>query len=541
MVSFGGKRVLLIGGEGVVLYAPVGKGIEREVAVAWDVPNFTEQLVDALKSKNASKSLVVLFDDADQAYKKEEIPSTIGKFDRASYVKRKISQLFPSHPIRAAMEVRPTKKKSGGFTLTAAPKQSPWYLFAALPELERLDVIGNVLLKSGVPVAGFGLLPVESEGLVAELAAKVFPTDGKKSRWAVIVSQQETGGFRQVFIKDGNLAMTRLIRVSHGTLSGAQWAEEVIKEFRASLAYVSRIGFSAAEGLDLAVICGEIEKQFFDPRALGVTGFKCLTPSEALKVIGAKSSGLDKTIYGDGLFAAWVAKKSALDLPVRIPSIHRIMAPRLVARVGAGLMVLSVLGLSYMTFDTYSAYSGLQDDIEQKQNQKTMLDREYEQESKVFDALPVKPEVVKGIMGVKKTLEDNTVDIAPTLNTFKLALGDDIFLTEFDYKHTPGPALSPKAPSGFLAQAPDPKSRGTVKMSFKFGLPATMLLEQKVNRAEALQKSLESAFPGYNVKIQTQFGNVSREGSFSGGVGETGAAGPATEDLASFEMEGPPL
>lgn len=537
----GGKRVLLIGGEGVVLYNPSGKGVDRETSISWEVPNFEAQLVEALAERNSSKSVVVLFDDADQAYKKEEIPSNIGTFDKPNYIKRKIGQLFPSHPIRAAMQVKPPKKKGGGLTLTKPAAGPVAYLFVALPELERLDVIGNALLESGVPVAGFGLLPVESEGLVSELGAKLFSKDGKKARWSVLIAQHETGGFRQVFVKDGNLAMTRLIRTTDANLSGQTWAEEVLKEFRASLAYIARIGFTPAEGLDLVIICGEIEKQFFDPKSLPVAGFRAMTVTEALKTIGAKSFGLEKSVYGDALHAAWVGRKNSLALPVRVPSIHRIMAPRLSARFATGSLVVAALGLAWFAFASFQEYSTIETEIAERQNQKIMLEREYADEAKVFDTLPVKPEIMKGALSVKKMLEQNTVDVAPTLNILKSVLGDDIHPSELRYEHKPNSAYLLGNTPGTIVKPAGADDRGSLIVTFKFSLPESMLLEQKVIRAEELQKKLEQSLPKYRVRIVSQFGNASRDGKMAGVLGEGAPSSAGIIDSAEFELEGAPL
>lgn len=535
----------MVGDEGVALFVSSARGLERETSIAWEVPNFEDQLTEALSERNSSKSVLVLFDSADQAYKNEEVPGTIGALNRGNFVKRKAMQLFPSHPIRAALEVKPAGKKG------RRPADDPVaYLFAALPENERLDRLGKALLEAGVPIAGFGLLPVESSSLVQELAKKTFGAKDKRSpvkpsRWAAIIGQHETGARRQVFIKDGNLAFTRLTPTSEAGVSGAGWAEEVMQEFKGTIAYITRIGYNINEGLDLIVVCGELEKQFFDAKDLQVTNFRCMTAAEALKQIGVKSFGLDKTNFADAVHAAWAGKKSVLKLPMRVPSIHRIQAPRLAARFASAALFLTALGAAWFAFSDYQSYRTTQEEIMERQNQRAMLSREYEQESKIFDALPVRPEVVKGALAVKKVLETNTVPLAPTLNTLKKALGDDIFLEEISYLHEPSPALSIEggdtSKSGRPAKVAAGEDRGNITVTFKFSLPDSMQLEQKVTRAEALEKTLEEAFPKYSVRIVSQFGNVDRQGKMQGDLGATSQRQSNSTDLAEFELKGVPL
>src|SRR5690349_1079874 len=138
MVGFkANRRVLLVGGEGVVLYGPAGKGVDRETSISWEVPNFDQQLVETLGGKYQSASVVVIFDGADQTYRKEENIPRLSPFDRPRFVKRKLEVAFPSYPIRASLEVKPPKLK--GKAAKGAKKELPSYLFVALPETDQLD------------------------------------------------------------------------------------------------------------------------------------------------------------------------------------------------------------------------------------------------------------------------------------------------------------------------------------------------------------------------------------------------------------------
>ncbi|TAL35552.1 MAG: hypothetical protein EPN97_07205 [Alphaproteobacteria bacterium] len=546
MVGFkASRRVLLVGGEGVVLYGPAGKGVDRETSISWEVPNFDQQLVEALGGKNQGKSVVVLFDGADQTYRKEENIPKLSPFDRPRFVKRKLEVAFPSYPIRASLEVKPPKLK--GKAAKGASREQPSYLFVALPETEQLDRIGNAMFEAGVPVAGFGLLPLESTGLVNELSDKVFGGAGKKSRWAVLIGQHETGGLRQVVIKDGNLALTRLTPTSEAGISGTGWVEEVTREFKATLTYISRFGYSNDDGLDVIVVCGDVEKQFFDQKAIPVTNFRCVNLTEALKFIGVRAFGLEKSNFADALHAAWVGRKPALKLAVRIPSIHRIMAPRLAAQVASVLLVLGIIGLVGVSGKSFQEYRATEDEIAQKEIQKLGLDREYEQETKIFEALPVKPDVVKATLAVKGVLENNTADMRPLLHTLKNNIPSDVRFESLHVEHSASASLKVEGAitnAGLFGRAPDPKDRGQVLIRFAFTLPDSLTLEQKVARSEDLVKLLQEAFKGYDVNLKQQFENVKREGQSQGYVGDDPKAqksGGGLVDTAVIELKGAPL
>jgi len=537
-----GRRVLMVGGEGVTLYGPSSRfGMERETSISWEVPNFEDQLAEVLSEKSVGRAVTVLFDGNDQTYRKEDNIPKLSPIDRPRYVKRKLELAFPAYPIRASLEIKPPKKKFGR---APANKAAPSYLFVALPETEQVDRVSGAMLDAGVSIGGFGLLPVESSGLVSELAEKVFTGKGKKSRWALLISQHETGGLRQIVVKDGNLALTRLTPTSDAGPGGPGWVEDAVREFKATTNYISRFGYSSEDGLDVIIICGDIEKQFFKPAELGVSHFQCLNLNEAMRHIGIKASGNEKNNFADALHAAWISKNGRLKLPVRVPSLHRVMAPRLAASVGTVVLTLGALGLAGLAVESYLGYSSTQNEIALKLNQKALQEREYEKESAVFDELPIQPAVVRSAMAVKKLLETNTVNISPVLQRLKTAMGGDINLEELTFEHSPGPVLALEGGSGQarFASFPDPADKGKIKIQFKFGMPDKTPLEQKVKRAEQLLESLKSQFPDYKISIMSQFGNFSREGSRTGGVGDiAGGSGGGGKDLAQFQMEGVPF
>jgi len=524
----------MVGGEGVTLFGPTARGIEREAALSWEVPDFDQQLVEALNEQNQGDPVLILFDGVDQTYRKEENIPKLSVFDRARYIKRKLEQSFPNYPVRASVKVKP-------------PGENPFYLFVALPETDRLDAIAADMLEAGVPVAGFGLLPAESVGLVSTLAGKIFTREDKQSRWAVLISQHETGGLRQVVVKNGNLALTRITPTSEAGVHGPGWADEVMREFKATLTYIARFGYTAEEGLDVMVICSSIDKQFFSDKSLPVTNFQCVTPSEALTAIGSKGVSLGETNFGDALHAAWVAKKRTLTAPVVVPSIHHIMVPRMGAQLASGFLALALVGMGFFLFSQYGDYISTRNDVAERQRQKDLLDQDYAKESKVFDTLPVKPQVIKSVLSVKQIVDSSSVNITPTLNVLRHALDNDIKLNSLTFSHDASDVFKAGTIEGQKELQKNPSKaggKGSVTISFKFSLVGSLDLEHKVKRVEELVKALQQKFTGYNVRVVHQFANVSRTGgTFNGQVGTTpqGAGVRQQEDEAELEMTGAPL
>lgn len=549
-----GRRVLFIGDEGIAMFTNKGGKVLYECSIPWLVPNFEEQLHEALTSGDRRKSVLVLFDAVEQHYRKETLPN-VGAMDKGKVLKRKLDLAFPSYPIRAAVPLEGEFKRLKKLKKTQKGQQ-PAYLFAALPESENLERINRVLYETGVPIAGLALLPVESTGLVAELSKKLRPKEVPASRWAVLIGHHETGGIRQVVIKDGDLALTRLTPMAEGESVGQAWGEEIIREFKATLSYIARFGYNADDGLDVIVISGEEEKRVLNQASLPVTQLHCLTPHEAAKVLGARLGPKVKPQYADSLHAAWNGKKFKPDMPLRAPRMDKVKKPRLVARVASLVMLIGVLVLGGMVGNSYQIYMGLQDDIAAKENQRSALDREYKQEAAIFDELPVKPDVLRGSLAVRDLLNENEIHPKAAFARLKTVLQEEILLREMTYTHEPAETLKPaedvgrgRAPArrlGFGRGANQADSKnGKIQITFSFGLPNSMTLEEKVLKTNEFHIKLRDAFPDHEVTLDKQFGGVSKEGSIQDVVGDTGGPGARTpggaDDYAQFIIKGAPI
>ena len=346
-------------------------------------------------------------------------------------------------------------------------------------------------------------------------------------------------------MKDGSLALARTTPTSEAGVHGPAWAEEVVREFKSTLSYIARFGYTAEEGLDVVILCSSIDKQFFDEGALPVTNFRCLTPVEGLAAIGAKGIALGETNFGDALHAAWAGKKHTLGLPVTVPSIRHIMVPRLVSKLASVALGFTLVGMIAFLFSTYGDYSTARSDADDLHRRKELLAQEYAQDSKVFDAYPVRPDVIKSVLAVKEVVDGSTVNITPTLNVLRRAIGNDVKISSLTFSHDASDVFRMGEGAGkgaFPQTAPDPeKLRGSVRISFKFTLVGGQPLEQKVKRVQGLMATLKSKFPGYDVNIVRQFGNVSSGGKFEGKVGKTQQSDAPQEDAAEIEMKGTPL
>ena len=531
------RRVLMVGEDGIVLFACSGKSVTREGALPWSLPNFNDQLTALLSRQNKSHPLMVLFDAIEQAYKRELLPK-VSSLDLPKILRRKLEMAFPTYPVRASLKLKEPKSKDDD-------DRGPSYLFAALPDIAMLENVAKSLYEAEVRISGFALLPVETVDMVTEIAKKAqLGVDGPTMRWRVLISQHETGGLRQIVVRGGQLVLTRMTQISEAGMSGGAWVDEVLREFRASLSYLARLKYTASDGLDVIVVCGDEEKNIFAGKQamLQTARLLCLTPAEATALIGLTSSGDAKPLFGDALHAGWMGKKSAAIMPVSIPSITKTQKPRALAQASiAGLALLLLLQTAVVLYYGQD-YLGKDGEVEEKRSQQSILQQEYDSELVAYNALPVKALNMRSVMSVKKMLEGNTVHVGRLMEVVRRSLDPAVVLENIRLEHKPGAALI-AGPRGAVRKAPTPGSKedvGEMVASFSYLLPDGMSLEQKVLHAEDLVRKLRETLPGYQVDIVSQFGNVSRTGRFTGQAG--GATAQATgHGAAEIAIKGGPL
>ncbi len=537
------RRILMMGEDGIVLFSSGSSGVEREGALPWTLPNFGSQLTDMLQRKNRQWPVFVLFDANDQTYRPEVLPK-VSSLDQPKMLRRKLDAAFPTYPVRAALRIKDKKNKDGG---------GPKYLFAALPDTGMLENVARTLYAAEVPIGGLSLLPVESADLVAALAKSLDFNVGQTSQWRVLITQNETGGLRQVVVKDGRLVLTRMIQIAEENMTGVAWVDEVVREFKASLSYLSRLKYVPAEGLDVMVVCGETEKQAFTQKQqmFQATRLQCLTADEAMAALGLKliRKQIVKPIFGDIIHAGWLGQKSSLMMPVSMPAIAKVQKPRAVAKVAVGLLVLGALGSGGMLASDWQDYMSLQEEVEQQSSQQALLQREYDDESKIFNELPIRPEVVRAAMNVRKLLDDNSMHPGRIFEIVRRALGSDVVVETIKLTHAPGaqlPVSGGGGPGRAAMPVPGAKDNGKINLTFSYSLSKDMTLEQRVSHTEGVVRQLRSMLPDYKVQVTSQFGKVSRTGRFSGKIGEATNSSRSTGNLdaketAEIVIEGAPL
>jgi hypothetical protein len=437
--------VLSIGDDNVVLT----RIVDGKVANAWlaspDPAMANEELGEALAEDKKCK-LSVLVDTLDQTLRDEEIPK-VGILDRRKVLGRHVNMAFPGANLRGARLIETTA--SG--TLM--------YQFAAIPLEAR--VLGWADYVDSLPNdrGGFYALSAENVDMLEALGPKVEPpAEGEDAaakpanQWRHLIGINATGGLRQIIEKNGRLCLSRLTQAPPPDTPPADFADMIIRDFRATITYIRRLGYSVGEPLDVIILTQAENKAPLDALNWeGARSVTILTPYEAAATLGLGSIGREDQAFCDVLHAAWFAHKRKPLLPLtRAATIGdtkddiRELA-FLVAPYAAALMVVGVVGWTGWTaYETY-AFST---ENTQLQAQLDQVKRSLTTEQAAIATLPYDAARMRNVLDVSKGMDAGRVDIAPILKTIGSALQSDAVVMSLTFSGGAGGPGPQRGPAG---------------------------------------------------------------------------------------------
>ncbi|HLN22433.1 MAG TPA: hypothetical protein VK558_00440 [Patescibacteria group bacterium] len=500
----GGTRfVLIIGDDGAVM-AQFRRGA---VADAWFVA--IDEMDEGLESLrgylNADKSapLLVLADVLEQMYREENLPK-VGPLDELKVLRRRLDMTFPTEQMKAALRqrARDVKGSTVAFLMAALPT-SP----VMLRWIEFLESLAN-------PVTGFCLLPLESVDLAKALAPAA-PADEDPNRcWHALISVEVTGGFRQIFVNNGRLVVTRLTQRPPEDTTADVVAQLVERELRSSISYIKRLGYVEGSRLDIVMVAGSELCEAMAQREIPATTVSLLTPAEAGRKIKLDKVGPEGSPYGDLLHAAWATgkKKPTLVMPTAAIG-KRLLFDKLTYFGGIAAIALTLLTL-WVVFDSGSTYYQQFTDLAGLEAQASTVNRQLAAERRKVAAFPHPVVEMKAVGKVGGAWQRRTVDLTTLLLPLQASLSDDVRVVKLAYADlatkpdSAGPASGMAAPRGQVAKPKPIDEKLTFELTVTVELGAGSSLEQSVARAKDLQDRLKVAYPRYKVEITTMPANI---------------------------------
>ncbi len=481
------RFVLTIGDDGATLVQMQGGEVVDAVFVGPETEDGLGTLHSYL-SQDPRAQLIVAADVLEQMYREEQMPK-VGRFDRSNVMKRRLDVAFPQDRIKAAMPL------AGGKVL-----------FASLPETEAVKQWVEFFEALPNPIVGFCLMPLESAGLASELAPPANPQDGQV--WRVLVSQQATSGFRQIFETDGRMVVTRLAQRPSAELSAQTIAQLIERELRSSISYVKRLGYSEQDRLDLIVLAEPEVCKAVDERDLPISSLTAYTPYQAGLLLGLGEVAPEDSGLSDVLHARWLANKRRPLLTLPTDPLRDRLAFDRVFKVGfamaAGLSLFAIADLVSLAFDAFDTTTT----IDVLAQQLTTERQAIESTKAKLASFDVPLEDVLLVDPTADNLRKNEVAIDALLQRVAGALGPDAVIDKIHYR-VPSLVIDSAAPPGGPQPTTAPKllsGRGAAakpqEIAYELSLvvhfepsPASPL--SPLERAKEMQGRLDKLFPDH--------------------------------------------
>lgn len=483
------KTVLVIGDEALYIFSSGFKGLELIESVPWEADRFEENVSKIIARDCGSKPVVVLNDMVEQHYRKERVPK-VGAMDRKNVLNRKLQVAFQNYPVKAAL---PLKEK---IPKTEKMPAANVYIFAAAPSSDQYRKTMDAARRSLASVSGYGLLPVEGAAMVKALTAKLSSRVKEKSKWAVFIGQHQNGGLRQIVIKDGELALTRMTPVIDSDSNSEIWATEIYQEFQATLSYMARFGFNAEDGLDIVITTnpgpGDVLRNMIDVDANIYT----MTASEIAQKLGLSISSYVDQRYADILYAAWIYKKPVLKLPMQAKEITEISGPRRIATAASVLLIGGAGYLGYTAFSEYGSLSQMNEEIARANAQTAQLTIVYDQEVAKKEALGFDVRLVQSSIAIRDDLESKNVFPVPLFKGVGDGLGRDLRADTVSVSQYNAPEPDP-----YAENFEEPQKPAVYEARLQLAFPRTTDIDKGNAEITALRDRLARALPGHEVKV----------------------------------------
>lgn len=426
------KTILVLSDDAVAVYAPVRGRYSFLGEVKWGDPEFLSTLSELLAMKGRSRPIMVLYDMVEQYYRKEVVPK-VALLDQRRVIERRLTASFPNYPLRAFLPLKVDKKAAQAISSVSIDRtgektkatEGAQYLFAALPDLDQMSRVTDAVRLSMTVAKSLVLLPVESVSMVKQLSAVLNDGNTSAERWTVFMAQHRGGGLRQIVVRNGELALTRLTPIVDTDIEPNIWANEVAQEFSATMGYLSRFGYNNNSELEIIMLGNSEALAQLQPQ-VKATYFHGLSVREAARALRLNVDADDDLRYGDVLHVAWLARKMRVTLPFIIKELSFVSRARTGARAVASILTCAAIGT--MIYSGYQAWNLYQAQQKYAQAQEVLksLETEYTAEIKRKEEFNIDVKLVQGSIAIFDRLEKNRVDILDFLQAVSRGTGPDI-------------------------------------------------------------------------------------------------------------------
>ncbi len=518
-----GEFVLSIGDDNVVLTRFLNRKVENAWLGSPDPALAQEELGEALATDPKAR-ISVIFDTLDQSFKEEELPK-VSVLDRRKVLARHINMAFPGQNLRGARLVTQTPKKTLIYELASVPldgRVPGWIDFAQSLPNEK---------------AGFFALAGENADISRALAPKdaVAPEGG--NHWRHFIGINVTGGLRQIIEKNDRLSLTRLTQAPPADTPPGEFADMIIRDFKATITYIRRLGYQVGEALDVVVLTSVANKSALEDITWdGARSVTVYTPHEAGLMLGLGSLGREDQAFCDVLHAAWFSSKGKPTLPLTrslamgdtkddLREITYLAAPY----AAAAAMVALVGWAGWTGYELYDYAS--RNEIVQAQLSRQAA--QLQEKTLKLTGFPYTAAQVRNVLEVEGSLDAGKTDLAPILKKVASSLDGDAVVLNIQILNGAVVRVPPNTPK-------PPPLTADIKLRLDSVIATA---EEAVQTTRRLQQRLTANFsPDYKVTLTREPVAAQAKETLSGGVGSAASEVDVSETgaeqfFADFRIE----
>jgi uncharacterized protein (UPF0335 family) len=339
-----------------------------------------------------------------------------------------------------------------------------------------------------------------------------------------------------VITKNGDLALTRMSPFASSSKDVSAWSNEVYKEFKSTMSYLSRFGYDPDDGLDLMVIANEEASESLDALIEESCNLHVMSVGEAASTLGFTIGAQHDGDYADVLHIAWAGRKSRLTLPMKSGNVDRVHKPRQIAMAASFVLFLGAAFQSYQFTEQYSQFSVVSDGIESVKKRRSQLDVSYQRVVQEKESMGFDVRLVQSSLVVYDELERANI---PVLDVFKgvgAALGKDLRIDGITVAR-PGFKAAKVVPSWMQQdKEPEPLFETKLKMTY----PGTTDIDLGNQEVLDLSARLTQLLPGHTVEITKLLKDYEYTEGLVVETGDLEGENLQLDFVAEIRIDGPP-
>jgi hypothetical protein len=314
-----------------------GSKVLRRLFAPSAQPSHCEAMIEIMAS-NRAVPLYILADVLDQQYVPQTFPP-VSSMSVGGLVKRRLDRDFQPDDFKGSLLLG--RDKTG---------RKEWrYLLVALAKTPLMADWMDRVVDLPNEIKGVYLLPIEAVNYVGALNKKL--ATEKPRPWQLFISHNKVSGFRQVVIRDGKLAFTRVSQAIDDAIP-AVIAGNIEQEIINTVEYLKRLEFRENSDLDATVIISQDVIDSLDLNRFGFASARALTPVDVAEALGLEQAALSADRFGDVVMAAGFAinKKQVLRFSnAYIDKLAKLYKLIVLARAFGAVCVVGISGLVVMS------------------------------------------------------------------------------------------------------------------------------------------------------------------------------------------------